>query len=58
MKSLSIAARDTHTDEDVVGYYNAGDRLKYWGKVGTFWGGFWGLLFDHAAALPCAKGTT
>src|SRR5271163_3498588 len=44
MKSLSIAAKDTHTDEHVVGYYNAGDRMKYWGKLGAFWGGLWGLL--------------
>ena len=48
MKSLSIAARNTHTDEHVVGYYNAGYRMKYWGKVGAFWGGFWGLLFGSA----------
>lgn len=53
MKSLSIAARNTHTDEHVVGYYNAGDRMRYWGKVGAFWGGFWGLLFGSAAfAIP------
>ena len=53
MKSLSIAARNTHTDEHVVGSYNAGDRMKYWGKVGAFWGGFWGLLFGSAAfAIP------
>lgn len=53
MKSLSIAARDTHTDEHVVGYYNAGDRMMYWGKMGAFWGGFWGLLFGAAAfAVP------
>lgn len=53
MKSLSIAARDTHTDEHVVGYYNAGDRMKRWGKVGAFWGGFWGLLFGSAMfAIP------
>ena len=53
MKSLSIAARNTHTDEHVIGYYNAGDRMKYWGKVGAFWGGFWGLLFGSAAfAIP------
>lgn len=51
MKSLSIAAKDTHTDEHVVGYYNAGDRMMYWGKVGAFWGGFWGLLFGSAAFL-------
>jgi uncharacterized membrane protein len=53
MKSLSIAAKDTHTDEHVVGYYNAGDRMKYWGKMGAFWGGFWGLLFGSAVfAIP------
>jgi hypothetical protein len=53
MKSLSIAAKGTHTDEHVVGYYNAGDRMKYWGKIGAFWGGFWGLLFGSAFfAIP------
>jgi len=53
MKSLSIASKNTHTDEHVVGYYNTGDRMKYWGKVGAFWGGFWGLLFGSAAfAIP------
>jgi len=53
MKSLSIAAKGTHTDEHVVGYYSAGDRMKYWGKVGAFWGGFWGMLFGAAAfAIP------
>ena len=53
MKSLSIAARDPHTDEHVVGYYNTGDRMKYWGKMGAFWGGFWGLLFGSALfAIP------
>jgi len=48
MKKLSIVGRDYHTDENVVGYYNAGDRMKYWGKLGAFWGGFWGLLFGSA----------
>jgi uncharacterized membrane protein len=51
MKSLSIAAKNTHTDEHVVGYYTAGDRMKYWGKVGAFWGGFWGLLFGSGLFL-------
>jgi hypothetical protein len=32
MKSLSIAGRGVHTDEHVVGYYNAGDRMKYWAR--------------------------
>jgi hypothetical protein len=48
MKALSIVGKDTHTDEHAVGYYNAGDRMKYWGKSGAFWGGFWGLLFGSA----------
>ena len=53
MKSLSIAGKDTHTDEHVVGYYNVGDRMKRWGKIGAFWGGFWGLLFGAGMfAIP------
>jgi uncharacterized membrane protein len=53
MHKLSIIGKDTHTDEHVVGYYNTGDRMKYWGKAGAFWGGFWGLLFGSAFfAIP------
>jgi len=51
MKKLSIVGRDYHTDEHVVGYYNAGDRMKCWGKAGAFWGGIWGLLFGSAFFL-------
>jgi uncharacterized membrane protein len=51
MKKLSIVGQDHHTDEHVVGYYNAGDRMKYWGKTGAFWGGIWGLLFGSAFFL-------
>lgn len=48
MKKLSIVGKDFHLEEHVVGYYNAGDRMKVWGKLGAFWGGFWGLLFGSA----------
>ncbi len=51
MKKLSIVGRDYQTDEHVVGYYNAGDRVKYWGTLGAFWGGIWGLLFGSAFFL-------
>ncbi len=51
MKSLSIAGKDTHPDEHVVGYYNTGDRMKRWGTIGAFWGGFWGLLFGSGMFL-------
>jgi len=53
MHALSIVGKDSHTDEHVVGYYNTGDRMKYWGKTGAFWGGFWGLMFGSAFfAIP------
>jgi hypothetical protein len=48
MKKLSIVGKDYHTEEQVVGYYNAGDRMKAWGKLGAFWGGIWGLLLGAA----------
>jgi len=48
MKQMSIVGKDYHTDEQVVGYYNTGDRMKYWGKMGAFWGGIWGWLFGAA----------
>jgi hypothetical protein len=48
MKKLSIVGKDYHTEEQVVAYYNAGDRMKYWGKLGAFWGGLWGILFGAA----------
>ena len=48
MKKLSIVGKDYHTEEHVVGYYNTGDRIKVWGKLGAYWGGFWGLLFGSA----------
>jgi hypothetical protein len=53
MTKLSIVGKDYHTEEDVVGYYNAGDRMKRWGATGLFWGGFWGILFGSAFfAIP------
>ncbi len=48
MKKLSIFGKDYHTEENVVGYYNTGDRMATWGKFGAFWGGIWGLLFGSA----------
>ena len=44
MKKLSLVGKDYHTEEHVVGYYTTGDRMLYWGKLGAFWGGFWGLF--------------
>jgi hypothetical protein len=45
MKHLSVVGKGFHTDEKVVGFYNTGDRIKFWGKRGAFWGGLWGWFF-------------
>jgi hypothetical protein len=44
MKNLSVVGKGYHTEEKVVGFYNAGDRIKFWGVRGAFWGGLWGLF--------------
>jgi hypothetical protein len=44
MKNLSVVGKGYHTEEKVVGFYNFGDRVKFWGTRGAFWGGFWGLF--------------
>ncbi|MGD0674109.1 MAG: general stress protein [Polyangiaceae bacterium] len=51
MKKLSIVGKDYHSEEHVIGFYNAGDRMKFWGKRGAFWGTFWGMLFGSALFL-------
>lgn len=48
IKKLSIIGRDYHTEDNVVGFYSTGDRMKYWGKLGAFWGGIWGILVGAA----------
>ena len=48
MKKLSIVGKDYQSQDKVVGYYNACDRMQYWGKLGGFWGGMWGILFGSA----------
>lgn len=45
MTHVSVVGKGYHTDEQVIGFYNARDRIKVWGKEGAFWGGLWGLFF-------------
>ena len=37
MKQQSIVGRGYHTDESIIGCYNAGDRIRFRGKYGAFW---------------------
>ncbi len=45
MKQLSVIGKGYHTEENVVGFYNTGDRVRFWGLRGAFWGGLWGVFF-------------
>ena len=51
IKKVSIIGKGYHTEENVVGYYTTGDRMKSWGAMGAFWGGLWGLLFGAGLFL-------
>lgn len=51
IKHLSVVGKGYHTDEKVIGFYNMGDRVKFWGSRGAFWGGLWGWLFGGAFML-------
>ena len=51
IKQLAILGRGYHTEDQVVGYYTTGDRMKHWGKKGAFWGGLWGMLIGSAFFL-------
>ena len=51
IKKLAIMGKGYHTEDDIVGYYSTGDRMKHWGKMGAFWGGLWGLLAGSAFFL-------
>src|SRR5271169_6706142 len=51
IKKLAIVGRGYHTEDQVVGYYTIGDRMKHWGKRGAFWGGLWGMLAGSAFFL-------
>ena len=44
MKKLSVVGKGFHSEERVIGFYNIGDRMKFWGAQGAFWGAFWGLF--------------
>lgn len=48
MRKLSILGKDYHTEQDVLGYYNMGDRVRFWGRLGAFWGGLAAILFGSA----------
>lgn len=45
IQDLSIVGKGYHTEEKVIGFYNVGDRVQFWGSRGALWGALWGLFF-------------
>jgi hypothetical protein len=45
LRKISIIGKNYQTEDIPVGFFNAGDRAKVFGKLGAFWGGLFGLLF-------------
>ena len=45
LKHFSIVGKGYHTEENPIGFYNTGDRVRFWGQNGAVWGGLWGLFF-------------
>lgn len=48
MKRLSIIGKDFHTEEHATGFYTTGDKMKFYGTRGAFWGSLWGIFFGGA----------
>jgi uncharacterized membrane protein len=51
MTKISIIGRDYESEEQVLGYFNTGERMKFFGKLGAFWGALAGVLFGAAFML-------
>jgi hypothetical protein len=48
MRKVSVAGRDEPDASQVIGYYHRQDGIRYWGRLGQFWGTLWGLLTGWA----------
>ena len=48
IEKISVVGKEYHSEDHVIGCYSSGDRMKYWGEMGAFWGGIWELLSGGA----------
>jgi hypothetical protein len=45
LKNLGVVGKSYRSEEKIVRFYNIGDRIKFWGSRGAFWGLFFGGVF-------------
>ncbi len=43
-RRISVIGKGYQTDQNVIGYYSAGDRMMYWGPNDAFWDGILNVL--------------
>jgi hypothetical protein len=54
---LSVVGKGFHTSETATGFYNSGDRIRFWGSRGALWGALWGLFMGGLyATVPMVGG--
>ncbi|MES2422375.1 MAG: DUF1269 domain-containing protein [Pseudomonadota bacterium] len=57
LRRLSIVGKGFHSDQVATGFYNSGDRIRFWGSRGALWGGLWGLFMGGLyATVPVVGG--
>ena len=57
LRRLSIVGKGYHSDQTATGFYNSGDRIRFWGSRGALWGGLWGLFMGGLyATVPVVGG--
>lgn len=44
LRKISIVGRDYQTEEHATGFYKLGDRMRFFGGLGAFWGTLAGIL--------------
>uniref|UniRef100_UPI0035CBFC16 general stress protein n=1 Tax=uncultured Sphingomonas sp. TaxID=158754 RepID=UPI0035CBFC16 len=56
-RRLSVVGKGYHTSETATGFYNSGDRIRFWGSRGALWGSLWGLFLGGLyATVPMVGG--
>ncbi|HXH14680.1 MAG TPA: DUF1269 domain-containing protein [Sphingomonas sp.] len=57
LRRLSIVGKGYHSEQVATGFYNSGDRIRFWGSRGALWGGLWGLFMGGLyATVPVIGG--
>lgn len=57
LAAVSLIGKNDHSDEQPLAYFHVGDRAKFYGKRGAFWGGLAGMLLGSGFFFVPAVGS-